>query len=163
VSARRLVLVVALAAGCGGGTADHGTVTCTQIGCISGLFVTARDVPLGLQQIQASTLAVCRNGTCLASSLAAWDGTMPFVFRDPAQTASVEVKIFDEAGGARFEIAYSPGVEGPLPDGDLYDVTLTAADGTRPIDLEHHAVTYSRNQPNGPSCAPVCYDAVVQL
>jgi hypothetical protein len=160
-----LVLALILVPGCGGGTADPGTKVCTQIGCFSGFFVSAPHLALGMAQIQASTLEICRNGACLKSSLATWDGTQIFEFpatTDAAHPERVRVSIFNEEGGARFEISYSVGASGPLPDGDTYDVTLTAADGTTPI-ATHQVVSYARNQPNGPDCGPVCYDAFVQL
>jgi hypothetical protein len=162
----RIVLVLLpIVAGCGGGSTDRGQ-TCTQIGCFSGFFVSAPHIALDLPQIQASSLTVCRNGACLTGSFSTWDGTQPLDFpaapRDPAHPEFVRVSVFDEAGGARFEISYSIGSNDPLQDGDVYDVTLTAGDGSTPIST-HQTVTYARNQPNGPSCAPTCYDAFVQL
>ncbi len=160
-----IVLLLPILSGCGGGTADGGK-TCTAIGCFSGFFVSAPHIALDLAQIQASSLAVCRNGACLTGSFATWDGTqmleLPAAPRDPAHPEFVRVSVFSEEGGARFEISYSIGSSDPLPDGDVYDVTLTAGDGSTPIST-HQTVTYARNQPNGPSCPPICYDAFVQL
>jgi hypothetical protein len=163
VKRRLLALVVALAAGCGGAGSGGQVRTCTQIGCVSAFIVQASAIPLDLAGIQASTLKVCRNGACLESSLASWDGRLPFIYRDPTQQAQLQVKVYDEPAGARFEITYAPGVDGALPDGDVYDVTLTAADGSTPIQLQHKSVTYQASQPNGPDCPPICYAAFVQL
>src|SRR5262245_37570405 len=133
-------LLVILAA-CGGDHAGPKTIVCTNVGCSSGFQVSAPHVALDKAQIQGSTLAVCRNGVCLTGSLASWTEQSLFEIRDPAQPASVRLGIVLSAGDAHFEILYDAGVAGRLPDGDLYEVTLTTAAGATPIQL-HQTATY---------------------
>src|SRR5262249_322987 len=143
-------------AGCGGSDQPKSTV-CTDAGCLSGFQVSAPHVALDRQQILGSTLVACRNGACIRHPLADWDGRSLTHLPDPPQTDYVQLGIVEEMGGVHLEIFYTVITGRTLPDGDVYDVTLTTADGATPIAV-HRVATYMRFQPNGPACDPTCYN-----
>jgi hypothetical protein len=153
------LLLLALA-GCGGGNEPKTTV-CSLAGCSSGFAVSAPRVAIDHQGILGSTLSACRNGKCLTRALADWDGTAGQELHDADLADWVRLGIIEETGSTHFEVFYTVAVNGPLPAGDVYDVTLTTSDGRKAIEV-HHTAAYLSFQPNGPDCEPTCYNDWVQ-
>jgi hypothetical protein len=126
-------------------------------------------------QIQGSTLTVCRNQACFNASFAGWhaapsgagSGIPPFpdpLQRDTLHTPLIEAVMSTEtAGGFRLAVSYLAWSAAELQDGDIYDVTLTAGDGTKIVD-SHQTMTYVISYPSGSKeCGPECRTATGTL
>ena len=158
-------LIVLFTLGCGDGGVDGGATgpggICTAQGCGTPVTLHSKIPAVTVQELQSSTLRVCRNQVCFESSLAAWQsaegaGTPIPSFPDPSQrdtlhTPIIGAYVFTGAGEFRLQINYTPWLTAELQDGDTYDVTLTASDGTKLVD-SHQTVRYVISHPNGKDC-----------
>jgi hypothetical protein len=144
----------------------HGGLICTAIGCGPSLLLRSTTLALTAAQIQASSIAVCRNQECFSTTFASWQaptvagaGTstdFPDVAqRDTTHTPLITAIWWYETNGFRLDLEYIPWQTSDLHDGDVFDVTLTAGDGSKTLE-SHKTVTYTVSYPNGPDCGPEC-------
>ena len=139
---------------------------CTLVGCFSS-FTLKVPLTVSFERLRASTVFVCRNGTCYSSSLAALQESHPpdtngavrfpdLSRRDTQHTPLIQVLAERLAsGGYQLQLSYEPWFTEEFHDGDVYDVTVTDDQGTKSVDV-HETVSYELFQPNGPECGPTC-------
>jgi hypothetical protein len=144
---------------------------CTLVGCFSS-FTLKTSLPVSFEVLRASTVSVCRNGTCYSSSLATLQESHPpdtsgsvrfpdLSRRDTQHTPLIQVQAVRLAsGGYQLQFSYEPWFTEGLQNGDVYDVTVTDEQGTRFVDV-HETVLYETFQPNGPECGPTCGRATI--
>lgn len=147
---------------------------CTLIGCVSGAVITAQ-LPVGAQSLGGAMFSLCLNGICSTGVLPAGSNNGLRELSLEGSLYQQKVELLDDSDGgvaARFSFqgdeiqldgAVVQALDGgaamqPLHDGDVYVVTIIAANGTTLGRIET-AVTYSTFQPNGPRCDPICYSA----
>ena len=123
---------------------------CTLIGCgPTGSWRMPLDVPF--EQIQASTLSVCKNGECTEIALAELEepeapGSGKGV---SAAMKGLMITLWNDESSLVLEVQWQNPPS--LADGDVYDLTLTDASGMA-IATISETVDYVESYPNGPEC-----------
>jgi hypothetical protein len=145
--------LVILSCGCyGSAAAPTGDAAiglrCTQVAC--GWAATFESQVLSLT-IPGSRVEVCRNQECFGATFPSdrrW-----ISFPDPSHDAPTIFASLTQ--DQRLMVGYYTSNMEKLQDGDVYDIRLTAADGSPGIDA-HVIAIYSIWYPNGEGCAPAC-------
>ncbi|RKH08111.1 hypothetical protein D7V97_20440 [Corallococcus sp. CA053C] len=135
-------------------------VSCTLIGCTTGmtLLMTA---DISREQLQASTLTICRNDVCYPTRLAGLRAGMQWpepVGRLGKPTMELQVQSLEE-GVQGLLIYYLSNDDDGWKDGDVFVVTLKGGDGRSIVNFRGTA-RYQTVQPNGPLCDGTCHVAV---
>lgn len=102
-----------------------------------------------------SGVEICHNGNCLSGNFGPWKGGFFLQFPDASATPQGIAFVRKDATGVSVNIGWGD-VATDLADGDRYDVTWTASDGTILAET-HQTATYTLDQPNGPQCPPTCH------
>jgi hypothetical protein len=167
-------LILTLSLGCGGGgQGNPPSYLCTLVGCSPSLTLRSGTLAVTEQQIQGSTIRVCRNQVCFDSTFAGWQpppegggsgiGDFPDVSqRDTLHTPLINAVVWRQADGFRVDVSYRAWLTTDVRDGDVYDVTITMNDGNKLID-SHQSVSYVISHPNGEHCGPECHTAAGAL
>jgi len=111
--------------------------------------------------LQGSSLEVCRNAHCYRATISGVrdpleDGSGLASFpdveqRDTLHTPLIYALLWKRADGYEVEITYTPWVSNDATDGDVYDVLLTSANGTRLLEA-HQTVKYQVTMTCGGEC-----------
>ena len=132
--------------------------SCDLVACADGAFI---DVPatVGTDRVEGSTVEACRNQSCFHGTFGAWSSQSDLVTLHLTGSFSmppvVSASVVKANGALELQITWMFTHAYDLKDGDQYDVTWKASDGTL-LAESHPAATYVKNQPNGPSCPPTC-------
>jgi len=139
-----LVVPLTTIGGCGDGP-------CTRIGCNSGAKVTIK-LPFPASDLPRTTITVCHNGKCSS-------GVGP----EPDRMCQLqgEARVGFCHINAQSELALHIAAGENPQDGDRYVVTVTQPGSSVIAVAVDQPVTYTRSQPNGPGCPPICFIASI--
>lgn len=127
---------------------------CTQLGCgyiATFDVISTQDVP----SLQRSWLRVCIAARCVSVAVPTLPGSS-------LARGAFTLRCDTVDAGGRYDVSavidQSPEVTG-LMVGDIYTLSLTAADGALLVGKSWVATSYMENDPNGPDCGPHCWYA----
>ena len=139
--------------GAPGGTPGGEGVPCTQIGCTSGATVSLQ-VPAALAASPKAVIKACWRDACATGPLPAAGATCQLAGQPAVSSCAVQ------AGVLTLTIT-AP--SGDVKDGDVYAVEVSDPSGLSAEKAAvQRAVKYTKVEPNGPRCTPVCYQATIQ-
>lgn len=127
---------------------------CTQIGCVSGTTISLQ-IPAALAASPGSVIKTCFRERCATSPLPAANGPCQFAGQQPSVSACGV-----QAGVLKLTLTI-PSTD--MKDGDLYSLEVTDPSGqTSQKAMIERSVRYTKVEPNGPKCGPVCYQATIE-
>jgi hypothetical protein len=135
---------------------------CTEIGCgPAGRATVKADVPASLETMRTSTLTACWNDDCRSLSLATLSIVPEPVPFPSGDNQPVNVVLVSAGGKQYLNVQFVSESQGIAHDGDRFRVTMKDASGAELLSIDDKLTHYSASTPNGPDCAPVCYDGTI--
>jgi hypothetical protein len=127
---------------------------CTEIGCESTLTFESDELAAHLAGARPLTVTACLDGDCSTHRVAAGRCAGTGRLLDAGLECN-QGKLIVHLGGTAGGKPLGTGTHGARLE--------LAAGGDVLLDERAEAIRFTRNQPNGPDCPPVCWTAVVRL
>jgi hypothetical protein len=136
--------------------------TCSTVGCDANVTIIT-DLSMTFEQLQKSTISVCRNDVCLMGSFSTLNarpapgtGVIIPISADANAHASVIVSLPASGIGLSLDVYWNSVDPTQLQNGDVYRLVVLDEAGLMQVSIQETVPQYEESHPNGPDCAPTC-------